>query len=370
MKIAITINTSWNIFNFRKGLVEALIQNGHSVFAVAPEDKYTLNLKELGCVYYPITMQNKGTNPFQDYRLYKDFKRIYKEISPDVILQYTIKPNIYGTLAAKSLHIPVINNVSGLGTIFINAKSISSIVGKMLYKIAFKYAHLVFFQNSDDLNLFLKLKLVRKQQTKVLPGSGVNLEKFKQTEIPYQPFVFLFVGRLLLDKGIVEFVQAAKEIKKSNPHVKFQVLGFHDDTKGNVSKIDLNNWINNDIIEYLGSTDDVYKYLKQATVVVLPSYREGTPKTLLEAASVGRPMIATNVPGCKEVVFENKNGYLCEAKNYKSLQKAFEKMLSLPFETLNMFGKNSRNLAEAKFDEKIIIDIYVKEIKKIGNNRT
>src|SRR5688572_12525732 len=357
MRIAIVINTSWNIFNFRMSLAKAFMAAGHEVIAIAPQDAYSEKLVAAGMQYVPVQMENKGTNPVKDLLLIKQFYQIYKTAKPDVILQYTIKPNIYGTLAAKLAGIPVINNVSGLGTVFI-VKNLVSKVALGLYKLAFQFPAKVFFQNKDDRQLFLEHGLVAKNITEVLPGSGIDTIRFKpaDTFVRHPDFRFLMIARVLYEKGIVEYVEAAKKLKQKYPQARFQLLGSFDEA-GNIGikKELFLDWIKGGEIEYLGTSDDVASVIAKADCVVLPSYREGTPKTLLEASAMGKPIVTTNVPGCKETVIDNLNGYLCEVRNAEDLASKMEKVLQLSETDLERMGQASRRLALDKFDEKHVI---------------
>jgi glycosyltransferase involved in cell wall biosynthesis len=367
MRIAIVINTSWNIFNFRMNLAKALMRAGHEVVAIAPPDAYSERLKEAGMQYVPVHMENKGTNPVKDLFLIRQFYQIYKAAKPDVILQYTIKPNIYGTLAAKLAGIPVINNVSGLGTVFI-VKNLVSKVALGLYKFAFQFPAKVFFQNRDDQELFLEHKLVKREITDVLPGSGVDTERFLPAADPVRnpDFRFLMIARVLFEKGIVEYVEAAKELKKRYPEARFQLLGSFDEA-GNIGikRTDFEDWIKGGEIEYLGTSDEVASVITQSDCVVLPSYREGTPKTLLEAAAMGKPIVTTDVPGCKETVVDSENGFLCEVRSAADLAQKMEKVLKLSEAEHSDMGKASRQLALTKFDEKHVIDRYLQTINEI-----
>ncbi|HSI89829.1 MAG TPA: glycosyltransferase, partial [Adhaeribacter sp.] len=234
MRIAIVINTSWNIFNFRINLAKALMQAGHEVIAIAPEDAYSQKLVAAGMQFVPVKMENKGTNPVKDLLLIKQFHHIYRTVKPDVILQYTIKPNIYGTIAAKLAGIPVVNNVSGLGTVFI-VKNLVSKVALALYKFAFQFPAKVFFQNEDDRQLFLEHKLLKEKITEVLPGSGVDTTRFVPAPEFYRhaDFRFLMIARVLYEKGVAEYVDAARLLKKKHPEVRVQLLGAFDEA-GNI----------------------------------------------------------------------------------------------------------------------------------------
>ncbi|HXA00885.1 MAG TPA: glycosyltransferase family 4 protein [Cytophagaceae bacterium] len=369
MRIAVTVNTSWNIYNFRMGLIDALRKAGHEVKAIAPYDEYTDLLEKAGIQCYPIKMENKGSNPFKDLSLIIQLYKIYKKLKPDVILQYTIKPNIYGSIAAGILGIPVINNVSGLGTVFLHDSLISGIAIR-LYKFAFRFPRKVFFQNEDDRKLFIERKIVKPEITDVLPGSGIDLDKFSQRAYSRNsPFVFLMVARLLYDKGIVEYAEAGKILKAQGKNVRLKVLGSPDtESKLGIPLSLLEEWEQQGYIEYGGFSNNIIEAMKNADVVVLPSYREGTPRTLLEAASMGIPLIATNVPGCREIVVDNKNGYLCAAKDAGGLAVQMEKMLELNDQQLNDMGKNSREIAFAKFDQNIVSGKYLDAITSIGSS--
>jgi glycosyltransferase involved in cell wall biosynthesis len=362
MKVAIVINTSWNIYNFRLGLVKALQKAGHEVIAIAPTDAYSQKLVEKGCTFYPVAIDNKGANPLKDLKLTYAFMRLYKKVAPDVILHFTIKPNIYGTLAAKVLGIPVINNVSGLGTVFIRQNLVSKIALR-LYRQAFKYPHTVFFQNNDDRTLFLDLKLVEKSITGLLPGSGVNLANFRPAPFTRNTtFVFLVIARLLYDKGIVEFAEACRILRGKGIKASFQLLGFKDPSHLGIPESLLDEWISEGLINYLGTSDNVAGVIAEVDCVVLPSYREGTPKTLLEAAAMAKPIITTDVPGCRETVVHTHNGYLCEVKNAADLADKMLQLYSLSDSELAAMGQNSRTLAEERFDEKVVIERYLSAV--------
>lgn len=359
MVVGITINRSWNIYNFRKGIIQSLIAQGHHVVAIAPEDGYGEKLEALGCQFYPLKMDNKGSNPLKDAYLIYQLYQAYKTTSLDVVLQYTIKPNIFGSIAAKLCGIPSICNVTGLGTVFIH-NNLTAIIAKKLYRYAFKFPSHIFFQNKDDQDLFLDTKLVDANKTSLLPGSGVNTDHF----IPEKReknirFTFLLIGRILYDKGIVEYIEAIRILRKKGIAARFQLLGDFDYGSGlGIYKVKIDSWEEEGLIEYLGSTDDVRPFIHQADCVVLPSYREGTPRSLLEAASQGKPLIATNVPGCKEAVVDEFNGFLCKVKNAQDLSDKMKKMLNASAKFLKFMGDNSRQLAISKFDEQIVIQQY------------
>lgn len=366
MRIAIVINTSWNIFNFRYSLIKALLAEGHEVIAIAPHDSYSQRIIEAGCRFVPIAME-KGTNPFTDLQLTWRLYRTYQRMKPDVVLHYTIKPNIYGAVAAHYAQVPAINNVSGLGTVFI-VKDVISAIAIRLYKFAFQYPAKVFFQNEDDRQLFLRHDLVRAEKTDVLPGSGIDLDKFRPAAHfrRQKPFTFLMIARVLYEKGIVEYVEACKLIKEQHPDLKCQLLGLVDErSRSGVKKEKLEDWLATGVIEYLGTTDNVASVIANADCVVLPSYREGTPRTLLEAAAMGKPLLATDVPGCREVVKDGVNGLLCRARSAEDLAAKMLLMQALPDDHLIEMGKQSRLLAETRFDDRFVIDKYLKAIEEV-----
>ncbi|TDN36382.1 glycosyltransferase family 1 protein [Hymenobacter sp. UV11] len=366
MRVAIVINTSWNIWNFRRGLVKALQGAGHEVLAIAPPDDYSARLEsELGCRYVPIRMENKGTNPVKDAQLTRRFLGIYKRERPDVVLHFTIKPNIYGTLAARLAGVPSINNVSGLGTVFI-VENLVSKVARGLYRLAFQFPHKVFFQNNDDRELFIRYGLIKPARTGLVPGSGVDLARFRPQEgvgpVPGAPFTFLMVARVLYEKGIVEYFEAARQVRAAlgAGQVRLQLLGGLDEAGGvGVARTTFEQWLQEGNVEYLGTSDNVAEHLHHAHCVVLPSYREGTPKTLLEAAACGKPLVTTDVPGCRETVQNGRNGYLCEVRSAPDLADKLLAVAQLPAARLAVMGQASRQLAEEKFDEQLVLRQYL-----------
>jgi glycosyltransferase involved in cell wall biosynthesis len=376
VRVAVVINTSWNIWNFRRGLVKALQAAGHEVLAIAPPDDYSGRLEsELGCRYVPILMENKGTNPIKDAQLTRRFLAIYKRERPDVVLHFTIKPNIYGTLAAKLAGVPSINNVSGLGTVFLIENLVSK-VARGLYRFAFRFPSKVFFQNNDDRELFIRYGLIRPERTGLVPGSGVDLARFRPQEgvgrAAGAPFVFLMVARVLYEKGIVEYFEAARQVRAAlgADNVRVQLLGGLDEAGGvGVPRATFEQWLTAGTVEYLGTSDNVAEHLHRADCVVLPSYREGTPKTLLEAAACGKPLITTDVPGCRETVEHGRNGYLCQVRDAADLAAKLLLMAQLPPQRLAVMGEASRELAAEKFDEKLVLQQYLTAVTEAGQTK-
>ncbi|HIM93632.1 MAG TPA: glycosyltransferase family 1 protein [Campylobacterales bacterium] len=368
--VMIVVNTSWNIYNFRLNLMHSLQSSGFRVIALAPKDDYSIKLKEEGFEWINLPFDNSSTNPLKETMQIKYFHEIYKKVMPDIILHYTIKPNIYGTLAAKWLNIPSINNVSGLGTIFLN-NTLSSKVAKQLYKFSFRYANKVFFQNDDDLNLFIENKLVSKKYTDRVPGSGIDIDKFKSnynTQEEGDEIVFLFIARLIREKGIKEYIEAIKMIKDMNlnKQVKFQIIGdLYLSNPSAISQNELDSWISDDLIEYLGYQSDVKSFIEKSSCVVLPSYREGLSKSLLEAASMEIPIITTDVSGCRDVVEDGVNGYLCRVQDSDSLKEQFVKMIELSVDDREKMGQKGREKVINEFSDERVIDKYLTSIHTI-----
>ena len=367
--VAIVINTSWNIFNFRLGLIGVLQEKGYRVIAISPTDKYVKKLKSAGIEHYNININNKGTNPLEDAKLIYGFYKRYKELAPNILLHYTIKPNIYGSMAASLLGIPAISNISGLGTVFLN-NSFSSKMARILYKVALKVPKKVFYQNSQDRELFINMNLVDEKKTGLLPGSGIDTQIFKPLDYTKQEknkvFQFLFIARLVKDKGIVEYVDAAREVSKSYPTVEFSILGsYYEGNPTAITEDEMKVWEKEGVITYLGASDDVKSFISTADSIVLPSYREGLSRVLLEAASMAKPIIASNVPGCKDVIDDGINGYLCEAKDVSSLVEQMEKMILLSSNERREMGKRGREKVIREFEEHKVIDKYVDAIHEI-----
>lgn len=370
MKIVISSNTSWSIYNFRLNLIRALREEGFEVIIVAPYDKYTDALKKK-FEYHDIFMNNKGTNPIEDFQTFFQYYKLYKKIKPSLALHYTIKPNIYGTLANSLLGIKTINNISGLGTLFIK-QGFSTTIAKFLYKISLSRSSKVFFQNKDDYHLFINEKLVHIDKCGVLPGSGVDVKKFYPIQVTKKDnyFKFLLIARMLWDKGVGEYVEAAKIIKNKYKNVQFLLLGpIGVNNLTAIPKKQIEKWEEEQIINYLGETQHVKEQIAQVDCVVLPSYREGTSRTLLEAASMAKPIVTTNVPGCKEVVDDGVNGFLCRLKDSKDLSEKMEKILNLSEKERVKMGKRSREKIIKEFDEKIVIDKYIQTIKSLLKNQ-
>ncbi len=360
MKVLLTANSAWNVKNFRLPIVNSLLGDGHRVTVLAPHDETARDLEAMGCKFVPLEMDVGGLSPAKDFRLYMRMHRHFATESPDAILSYTIKNNLYGAYAARKLGLPFVPNVTGLGTAFLSGTLLQS-VAVALYRTAFRKLEVVFFQNSDDLELFLELGILSSDQAKLLPGSGIDLLRFTPSQLPSEerPTVFLMIARLLRDKGIMEYVKAAQIIRKDFPDVRFQILGALDaNNRSAISASTVTEWEDGGAVEYLGSETDVRPAIAYATCVVLPSYREGSPRTLIEAAAMARPLIATDVPGCRSVVSDLKNGFLCKARCERSLADACVRFIELPHDKKVALGKSGRHKMEREFDQEIVVRNY------------
>jgi glycosyltransferase involved in cell wall biosynthesis len=367
MKVVIALNTAWNAVNFREGLLRALVADGHEVVVVAPHDGYASRIAEFSCRYVPLPMDNKGANPLRDLLLLFQFYRLLRYEKPDVFLGYTVKPNVYGSLAAHVLGVPVINNIAGLGAVFIKQNWLTSVVQR-LYRLALSRSRYVFFQNRDDCQLFIDSGLVRSEAAALLPGSGIDLQKFCFSPVTAEShtFRFLLIARMLWDKGVGEFVEAAKMVQKRWPNIECCLLGFLDvQNPAAISRSQMNEWVAEGSVLYLGVSDDVRSEIRNADCMVLPSYREGTPRSLLEGAAIGRPIITTDAVGCREVVDDGKNGFLCKVRDAHDLAEKMEQMLLLNEESRYAMSMYGRQKMEREFDEKIVINSYLKAIDTI-----
>lgn len=360
MHVLITVNAAWNIWNFRRSLVRSLQADGHRITILAPHDESVPALQASGCRFVPLAMDVKGLNPVADFGLMRRFGRHFRSERPDVVLSYTVKNNLFGALAARPLGLPFIPNITGLGTAFLSGGVLRTIA-EGLYRKAFKHPEKVFFQNSDDRDFFIQRNLIRIGQAELVPGSGIDLGHFEMAPFPAAegPPVFLMIARLLRDKGVAEFVEAARRVKTFVPQARFQLLGaLAPENRGAIDPEVVHGWHAEGTIEYLGQASDVRPHIAAASCVVLPSYREGAPRTLIEAAAMGRPIITTDVPGCRSVIEGGVTGYLCAARNGESLAQACLKFLELSDGARAEMGRRGREKMQREFDQAIVIGAY------------
>lgn len=366
-KILFVGNTSWGMYNFRLDLMRTLKKKGYEIIILSPEDEYSEKLKK-EFHYENYYLNNKSLNPFKDIRTILNLYYKYKKLKPDFIFQYTIKPNIYGSFVAKINKIKSISVITGLGTSFIKNNRLSKFIN-FLYRISLKNNESIWFLNNEDREFFVSKNIVKKEKTFILNGEGIDSEKFCPSDNgnnEKNKFIFLLIARLIWDKGIKEYVDSAKIIKNKHDNVEFDIVGnYYFNNPNAITKSQIEEWENSGIIKYLGYYDDIREIISNSNCIVLPSYREGLSRVLLEAASMGKPIIATNVPGCKEIVINNYNGYLVKVKNYIDLSENMEKILNLSEEEIKIMGENSRDIVIKKFDQKIINQEYISFLEKI-----
>lgn len=368
-KLLVSINSAWNFVNFRAGLIRALVDHGFEVVAVSPDDGHRQAIEALGCRFIPIAMDARGTSPSRDARLCADYMRVMHRERPDVYLGYTIKPNVYGSIAAHLCGIPVINNVAGLGTAFLGRGWLNRIA-RILYRLALRPSRTVFFQNMEDRDAFVADGLVKAERTQVLPGSGVDLGRFApagEDRPAEEPVTFLLVARLLWAKGVGEYAAAAEMVSRSHPNARFQILGIFGDGKDAVDRESVAKWEAAGTLRYLGEAADVRPYIAAADCIVLPSYYpEGTPRTLLEAGAMGKALITTDTPGCRRVVDHGSNGYICAPRDAEALAGAMRMFLALDAERSAAMGKASREKMQREFDEQLVIRAYLAAIDSVA----
>lgn len=358
MKIAFIGNSGLSIYGYRKELVERLLSDGHSVSILAPQGDFVQELKDMGCTVYETQLDRHGTNPLKDLKLLKRYKKVLKEISPDYVFTYTIKPNIYGAIACKKLKIPCIVNITGLGTAVENGGVMQKIT-TILYKFALNKCQTIFFQNTENRQFFVDKKIYVEKH-KLLPGSGVNLTRFTPSPMPDTDTVdFVFISRLMKEKGVDQYFEAAKYIKEKYPYTRFHVCGFCEKEYEQQMKI----LKESDTIIYHGMVKDITTILKDVHCVIHPTYYpEGLSNVLLEACACARPIITTNRAGCREVVDDGINGFVVKQKDSEDLIKQIEKFLSLSNAERYQMGLNGRKKVEREFDRNIVINAYLKEI--------
>jgi glycosyltransferase involved in cell wall biosynthesis len=361
-KILILANDFITIYAYRRELVKKLLEK-YEVYLSLPKSEENSYFQDMGCKLIETPLERRNTNPISDLKLLFQYIEMIKKIKPEILLTYTIKPNTYGGIASRICKTPSLHTVTGLGSIYIRDMW-QKHLAILLNKIAFKNAHKVVFLNEDNREFYRQRGIISSElETMVVPGSGVNLENFKYTEQPKNEIItFTFVGRILKDKGIEEYLAAARELSSYHSNVVFEVVGFVDEDKYiNV----LNQYEKEGIIKYLGRRNDIPQIMEHSSCIVLPSYGEGRGTVLQEGAAVGRPLITCNTYGCRDNVEHEYNGYLCDVADHKSLRDAMENFINLPQEEKILMGKRSRKKAEEEFDRKIVIATYINEINKI-----
>ncbi|MBQ9150974.1 MAG: glycosyltransferase family 4 protein [Clostridia bacterium] len=361
-KILILVNHAMTLYNFRTELVEALLAEGHEVVISSPYDERLEEFRAKGCILRDISLSRHGVNPFRELKLISDYKRLLKEIRPDMVFSYTIKPNIYGAIACRSQGIPLVANITGLGGALENGGFIRAIA-IALYKYAFKSVRKVFFQNTGDLRFFTERGILRDRYG-LLPGSGVNLERFTPLYYPQDGTVrFLFVGRITAAKGIGEYLTAARAIRNEYPHTEFHLCGYCETGYEAL----LQAAITDHTVIYHGEVEDVRPLLRDAHCIVLPSYHEGMANALLEGAASARPVIATNIHGCREIFDDGITGFSCQPRSTDSLEDAMKRFIALPYEDKMQMGSAGYRKVATEFDRRIVVNAYLSEVRALSN---
>ena len=366
-KIILNANTLFAVYNFRCNLMKRLEKEGYEIICVGNKDGLAEQIIQNGWRYIDSQMDRRGTSILNDLKLFFFYLKTFRRENPEYVLNYTIKPNIYGTLAATLAGIPVINNVTGLGDIF-DTDNLTSKIVKILYKISFRFPKKVFFQNDDDLRIFLENKLIDKKLCDRLPGSGVEIERFIPEKLikTDDKIRFLFLGRISVKKGVRIINEVSKILTPKYPNIEFQLLGkVYIDEEGHISKEELSQWGKESNIKYLGTSKDVRNEIKKVDAIIFPSfYREGVPRSLIETAAMGKPILTTDNVGCRDIVENGYNGYLAKPNNVESMVEVVEKFLKLTTEERDTLGENGRKKAVEEFDEKIVIEKYLKVINQ------
>ena len=344
-KILILANLDVGLYKFRKALIKKLIDQGNEVYISLPKGMLVQNLKEMGCYFIETPVDRRGINPATDFKLMMRYFNILGKIKPDLVITYTIKPNIYGGIAARFKRIPYAVNITGLGTAFQNENMIKKLV-VFLYKLSCKKAKTIFFENEGNKQVFIENNIIKESRSCTLPGAGIDLDEYKMTPYPEESrnIRFLFIGRVMKEKGVEELFKAAKNIKKIYPEVSFDIVGpMEDDYKERIQSL-----VRNGIIYYYG-------------------YHEGMANTLLECGAMGRPLITSRIHGCMEAVRDGENGYLVDVKDVKGLEKKMMEFIELSYEEKKQMGEKSRKVMEERFDKRDVVDRTILTLDQAKN---
>lgn len=369
MRILILANNDIGLYKFRKELIEELLQRKHKVYISLPDGEFVRPFEEMGCIFIDTPVDRRGINPKTDMGLFNRYRKMMKEVNPDLIITYTIKPNIYGGIVARLAKKKYAVNITGLGTAFENAGLIRTIV-VTLYKFALKKAKVIFFENIANRDELLSYKVCDKEQTVVLNGAGVNTETYSymtyplENEISGEQVKFLFVGRVMKEKGIDELFEAMKRMVAEGKQCFLDVVGpFEEDYKDKLEQYEKDGWL-----KYHGYQSDVRPFIEKCHCFVLPSYHEGMANTNLECASSGRPVITSNIPGCKEAVIDGVSGLLCEPKNAEHLYQTMRSIVEANVEDRVQMGMAGRKHMEDVFDKKKVIEETMRHLGYLWNN--
>ncbi|MFM5895795.1 MAG: glycosyltransferase family 4 protein [Novosphingobium sp.] len=366
--IIVCANQAWNLVNFRSDLIRALIAAGCRVTAVAPRDPaMELRLAELGAGFEPLAIDAKGLAPHRDFATFLSIHRLLKRLRPAAWLSWTIKPNVYGSLAAQLNSVTAIPNVSGLGTAFIRRNLLTQ-AAKALYRAGFRKAATVFFQNADDRDEFVHGKLVFADQARLLPGSGIDTERFSPPDGGRSNRQhFLMLSRVVADKGVREFVEAARKTRARWPDARFTLMGeIGAPNRTVIPAEEVAGWVEEGIIEHLEPVDDVRPHIATADFIVLPSYREGLSRVLVEAGAMGRPAITTDVPGCRDIVSDGVNGFLCQPQDAADLANAFARAAETDDQAWEVMAQAARCRVVTEFSAERVIALYLSALRDAG----
>lgn len=362
LKILILANDGAGLYNFRRELLEALVQRGDKVVVSLPRNHFVPKLVAMGCTFVETAVDRRGTNPVRDVSLLAAYLRVIRRHQPDLVLAYTVKPNVYGGLACRITRTPYISNITGIGTALVAGGPLRRLV-LSLYRTGLKGSSCVFFQNNANRDLFVSERIIALEKTHIIPGSGVNLERHRYEEYPVEqePIAFLYVGRIMREKGIEELLVASAHVKARHPHVAFHLVGECEE--GHQSRLEA--LTRDGTIQYHGYSDDVPGFIRQTHATILPSYHEGTSNVLLESAAAGRPVLASNIPGCRETFDEGISGLGFAAREVAGLENAILDFIELPYERKRQMGLAGRRKMEREFDRRIVIRSYLTEIDRI-----
>lgn len=360
MRILIFANNDSGLYSFRREVISAFIAEEYEVFVSVPKGSRFEQIGELGCKMIDTRIDRRGTNPITDSSLAVKYIKIINNIKPDVICSYTVKPNIYGGIVASLLGVPYIANITGLGSAAENPGALQKVL-LIMYKIAFRKISCVFFQNEENMRFFKDHKIAKGKHRRI-PGSGVNLKHFSVLPYPSEDTTeFVFISRIMKEKGIEEYLDAAKNIRSQYPNTVFHICGSCEEDYESILKQKQKE----NIIIYHGGVSDVREIISKTHCTIHPSYHEGMSNVLLESSACGRPCLCSNIPGCREIVENYKSGFLFEPKNEESLIEAIEKFLVLSYEEQRQMGLYARQKVEKEFNRQIIVDAYIDEINKI-----
>ena len=358
MKVLILANADSGLYRFRLELIRALLERGHEVTIALPDGPYIGRLQSLGCRFVDTPIDRRGTNPVKELALLFTFRRIVRQVRPDAVLTYTIKPNIYGGLACRQLKVPYLANITGLGASIEKGGALRRVT-LFLYRAALKKASCIFFQNQENLELMRRLKVVTAQKTRLIPGSGVNTDYYAALDYPPDGIIrFLFLGRVMAEKGIEHFIDAAECFKAQNAPVEFLILGGCEERyEKRLAELQARG-----VVVYHGQTEDVREFHKTSHCTIHPSYWEGMSNVLLESACCARPVITTNISGCREIVDDGVTGFLVPVQSSPALIEAVGRFLALGYDEKKQMGQRGRDKVLREFDRSLVVGAYLQEL--------